>query len=62
MRSHLEGSCLSYLFSYKLLVWNWQGFVRWERRSLGGHRLGWLCAQGYVRVCADMYIFVPERM
>ena len=34
--SHLEGSCLSYLFSYELLVWNWQGFIRCERGSPGG--------------------------
>ena len=36
MRSHLEGSCLSYLFGYELLVWNWQGFIRCEHGSPGG--------------------------
>lgn len=35
VRSHLEGSCLSYLFSYELLVWNWQGLIRCEHGSLG---------------------------
>ena len=48
VRSHLEGSCLSYLFSYELVVWNWQSLIRCEHGSLG--------------VCTDSGGFVNTRV
>lgn len=40
------GSCLSYLFSYELLVWNWQGFIRCEHGSPGGSPESGGCGNG----------------
>lgn len=68
MWSHLEGSCLSYLCSYELLVWNWQGFIRCEHVSLractdlGGSVNTRVPACLCACVCADTDIFVLECM
>ena len=62
VRSHLEGSYLSYLFSYELLVWNWQGFIRCERGSLGGCTDSGGSGNTRGSVSVQTHMSVPERM